>query len=519
MAVDLTSNRFDPGWGTAVFLSFAFVYLFFTLFLFPATPIFFENDHFIQMYDSVRMIEGEVLYKDFFQFTFPGTEVWYLILFTIFGERIWLLNATIVLLGLSIAATMLAISRRLMSGVYVYIAPSIFLFFGFRWYGMDGGHRLFSCLFATLAMLVVLDKTTRGRLAAAGAFSALTAFFTQNRGVGIVAAIAIFLVCEFIWFKKGERVGDLVTSLATFGGSFAVTLLMLIGYFLITAGVGTFIESTLLFASSYNADPLNNSNLYFHFWYSLFTGTFNRSSVLIDLFYYLLVPAVYILPVIFYFIKKPVATELWRKVMLLCVSGLLLFLVTTGLNSVRLYHVAMPGIVLIVLWAYRSSLKSIALACTGVIVAASLALCVWTQVKPHPDVTELPTGRVVFTSDAAGEKYRWINNNTEPGDLVFEPYRTVVNFPLMVRNPTSFAMLRSNDYTPAEHVSTVIRQLEAQPPRLILWDGKWSLPPGMRPANDHLGPLYAYLTDNYRLRETLTPLYEFNVEVWERVPE
>ena len=45
----------------AAFLAAAFVYLYCTVFLLPATPIFFENDHLIPMYDSVRMLGGEVL--------------------------------------------------------------------------------------------------------------------------------------------------------------------------------------------------------------------------------------------------------------------------------------------------------------------------------------------------------------------------------------------------------------------------------------------------------------------------
>ena len=201
-----TFRYVNPHWGTAVFLSISFLYLYATLFLLPATPIFFENDHFIQMYDSVRMLDGEVLYKDFFQFTFPGTEVWYLLLFKIFGQRIWLLNATIVLLGLSITSAILAISRRLMSGMYVYIAPAIFLFFGFRWYGMDGGHRLFSCLFATLAISVLIEKVTWQKSLAAGSLCAMAAFFTQNRGIGIFAGIAVFLICEFFVLQTEREI-------------------------------------------------------------------------------------------------------------------------------------------------------------------------------------------------------------------------------------------------------------------------------------------------------------------------
>lgn len=514
---ELRLLEFNPRLATAAFLSFSFLYLFLTLFRLPATPIFFENDHFIQMYDSVRMLNGEILYKDFFQFTFPGTEVWYLVLFKIFGQRIWLLNGTIGLLGLSLTWSILALSKRLMTGIYVYVAPSIFLFFGFRWYGADGGHRLFSCLFATLAILVLMGNVSRLRLVWAGFFCALATFFTQNRGIGICAAIGIFLVWELFMFRPNERFRELSSSLVIFGAAFGVSLLALIGYFLVTAGPVTFFESTILFAQSYNADPLNNSNLYLLFWQNLFRGSVNRASLPVDLFYYILVPAVYLIPPLYYFIKKPPDREMWRKVMLLCISGIFLFLVTTGLSPVRLYHVAIPGILLIALWWHKSPRRLIPLAGTCIVVVLSVALSIWGQLKSYPPPTELPTGKVVFTSDAAGDRYRWVLKHTQPGDLVFEPFRTAVNFPLMVRNPTSFAMLRNSNYTSADQVKIIIRELDANPPKYILWDGNWSSAASERAPGDHLGPLYEFLTTKYQLRQTLMPLYEFDIQVWERV--
>ena len=129
---------------------------------------------------------------------------------------------------------------------------------------------------------------------------------------------------------------------------------MLLGYFLYSAGIANFVDSTILFASNYNADPLNNSNLYLQFWQNLVAGTFNRASLPVDLFYYLLIPAVYVIPLIYFVVRKPEDREFWRKVILLCISGIFLFLATTGLSSVRLYHVSVPGIILLALWAYRS---------------------------------------------------------------------------------------------------------------------------------------------------------------------
>jgi hypothetical protein len=344
----------------------------------------------------------------------------------------------------------------------------------------------------------------------------MAAFFTQNRGIGIFAGIAVFLIWELFSFKPKERFRELVVSEIILTVAFATSLIVLLSYFLYTAGIANFAYSTILFASNYNSDPLNNSNLYFMFWQSLASGTFNKASLPVDLFYYLLIPAIYVIPLIYFVIRKPADRELWRKVMLLCISGTFLFLATTGLSSVRLYHVSLPGIILLALWAYRSRGRSIAFASTCVVVVMSIALCIWGQLKSHSARTDLPTGVVMFTSDAAGERYRWLNDNTEPGDLVFEPYRSVVNFPLSVRNPTSFSFLRNSNYTPPEHVAKVIDHLKSNPPKFILWDGSWSIEPSERAPGDNLGPLYDHLRRNYRLRQPFTQIFEFKPEVWER---
>lgn len=509
----LPSINWESTPATLIYVAVAFAYLYLTLFRLPATPVFFENDHFIQMYDAVRIMDGQIMYRDFFQFTFPGTAVWYTALFALFGQKIWLVNATIVLLGLMLTWTLLAISKKLMTGVSIYIAPSLFLFFGFRWFGMDGGHRLFSCLFATLAILVILQAVDLKRLALAGTFAAMSAFFTQNRGVGIAAAIIVFLAW-FYFFHGAERSArESLSAILTFGLAFSFVLFAMTGYFMATAGPAAFVESTMLFARNYNADPINNSSLYFQFWSDLLTGRANLASLPVDLFYFLLVPTVYIVSVV-YMVRSPAASLRRRQIMLLSSAGLFLFLVTTGLSAVRLYHVSIPGLALFAL--FLSRFPKYAAAITGLIVVAAFGLAIWGQVRTYPPPVSLPTGTVVAMSDAAAERFVWIDANTDPGDYVFESFRSVINFPLMVQNPTSVPMLRDNNYTPVHQAHQVLRELTERPPKYILWNGDWSKPTAARSPDDNLGPIFEFLQSNYTFRVAPPPIYGIPVEIWER---
>src|SRR5438270_11860012 len=104
----LTWNRTD-----AIFLLFCSAFLYLHLFVLPATPIFYEEDHLYFVQDAWRMFRGETIYRDFFEYTFPGTQVLYLLLLKVFGTKFWIINFVIFIQALGQATLGLAISKWL----------------------------------------------------------------------------------------------------------------------------------------------------------------------------------------------------------------------------------------------------------------------------------------------------------------------------------------------------------------------------------------------------------------------
>src|SRR5687768_4389909 len=125
----------------------AFLYL--QLFVLPGTPIFFEKDHLIYTHNAMRMLEGEVILRDFFQFIFPGSELVYLAFFAVFGVQFWILNAVVLILNAGTGWLLLKIGREVLPGFASYLPPMIYLAFGARWLGLEGSHRWF-CIFFVL---------------------------------------------------------------------------------------------------------------------------------------------------------------------------------------------------------------------------------------------------------------------------------------------------------------------------------------------------------------------------------
>ncbi len=53
-------------WRDAVFFAAAILFIYAQLFEFPFTPIYFDGDHLIPISNAMRMLDGEIIYKDFF---------------------------------------------------------------------------------------------------------------------------------------------------------------------------------------------------------------------------------------------------------------------------------------------------------------------------------------------------------------------------------------------------------------------------------------------------------------------
>src|SRR5206468_1632659 len=107
-----------------LFLILCSVFLYLHLFLLPYNPIYIEEDHLYAIQDAWRMYNGEALYRDFFEFTFPGTQVLYLGLLNLFGTRFWIINAVIFFQGLGQAGIWLVISKVLLGSRPATLLPS-----------------------------------------------------------------------------------------------------------------------------------------------------------------------------------------------------------------------------------------------------------------------------------------------------------------------------------------------------------------------------------------------------------
>ncbi len=507
--------------GEAILCTAAAVFIWLLQFKFPATPFFLENDQLIFIYEGWRMSLGDVIYRDLFQFTFPGTQSVYAVLIFLFGSKFVILNATVVVLGAAHCYLLVRIAKRVIDGPLAYLPAVVFVFFGMRWFGLDGSHRMFSPLFVLAAVLVALVAKKVSRFVLAGGLCGAASFFTQQRGLVAAVGLCIFIMADG-WFgsPKWELTAKKMLAVAV---GFASALAVLCLPFIIAAGPKNFFASTILYPQRYYAyDPNNRFAVVLHDIAAVQNiGSISDAIYSAAILMYLLVlPLACVAFLIAMLAKKPKWAEI-RNIVLVAVVGAALIFTTIAPLSSRLFGVS--GLALVVLfWLVRSGLKDLArsrIAIAALILPLLLlgASQVYRlQTSSGHVMLSTPTGTLAASSSPQTGRYVFLSENTSPGEPFFEVYEPFIYFPLQLRNPTRYGQIWQTDYTRPEHVAEVVKDLSASKPKFLLWDNGYDLPPEDRQPGDHTGPLAEFVKHNYR---PLGPIYDINgrpIQIWER---
>lgn len=512
-----------PRWDLIAVPATACVFVYLLTFVLPATPILNESDHHMFLYEGMRLANGDVMYRDFFQFTFPGSQCWYWAMFTVFGLKYWILPATIVLIAMATAWAGLLVSRDVLDGPARLIPPVIYTFFGFRWDGLDGTHRMFSPIFILLAVAVLLRRRDRSGMLIAGALCGIASFFTQQRGVYAAAAITIFLIIETLVCSRPTR--HLLSNIAAVWGAFSITLAGLCGYFVYSAGWNLFIDSTLLYPMRYyGAAPYNNTATLLADISGIMgaTGASGLTGAIESVLYLFAVPAGYAAFWIYFLLRRSSDDRArWRGIVLLATVGTAMTFTITAPNTSRLFQIAMPGLIVLTWMVVNTaprSLSGLVRAGGMTLMGLSLAIGMMQAFKTQTGdlaYMDTPSGRLAYKSaPIIDQRYGFLIERTQPGDLVFEAYQPYIYFPLHLRNPSRYGQIWPSEYTRPEHVSETVAALITAPPKYILWNNDYNKLP--REHGDHIGPLSDHLQQTYFPIGEVIAIPEGNIQVWER---
>jgi len=495
------------------FLLGAGLFLYLNLFVPPFTPMCLGEDEGIWLLDAMRMWKGQVIYRDFFQFTAPGTQWIYFVLFKMFTPRLWIPNALLILIGVSLVWLSVVISKKVVNGWLVYLPGLAFLPFAFR-RAFALSHQWWSALSVTCAMAVAIENRTYRRLAMAGALCGLASWFTQTQGLTAAFGLGVFLLWDSR--RKGEAWSQLLKKEALVFASLIGIIAATNAYFIWKAGLKQFVNDTVVFVMRYYPAFTENSTWKLYLtdmprmahWYGL-------PKLVEYAFVRALLPAVYVVFLLCYRRQARMRPrEHWDRLMLLNIMGLFLFLsVGPSASWFRFCTVSIPGLILLV-WLLslpRKLCRALAwsLSVSAVIVAITEA---WWWQNHWRAYLDAPGGRAAMVMPNLYEIYRWVLDRTQPWEFFFEAVDSDMYFTLSLQNPAAVDYVSATNLTRPEQVEAVIKALKRHRVRFVLWSSSLDSGPAYRSSADHLGPLRAYLRNRYRVVKTF-PTFE---QVWER---
>jgi hypothetical protein len=496
----------------------AVLFLYLRNFLVLGTPFVAVGDQNQFFARAVRIVRGQVPYRDFFAFVTPGTEYLFAAGFRVFGVHAWVISAWSVVTGFAFCWLLAYFAGHILPAALRFLPALLFLVFVYNG-SPDLTHHWFSTLAALSAAAVLMPGVTLPRIAAAGMLCAAATLFTQTEGVAAFIAIAVYLVWLARWGASEVRARpSFVLPLVALFLPFAAVLGVVLGLLARAAGLRTLFFDLVLFAPRYLSSVKIKSN-------GNYMGQFPPLHHAPDLlhfvpvlFVYALVPYAYAIG-LFWIVRQRAALPpaLLRNLVLLHCVGIGLFL--SVVNSPRLFRlstVAAPA-VLICVWLLSGPDRiRIVLRKTLIAVALAFALILplHRQIERHM-LLDLPIGRTAFTDPLSAREFGWLAARARPGESFFNDSGLALY--LAQHNPTALEFINADEFTRPEWIGAVLAALERDPPHFIVLR---PLDPALPGSEDHTGPIRAFAERNYRRAAVfqLNGVVAHREEIWERDP-
>jgi hypothetical protein len=484
----------------------AALYLYVNLFVFPRVPILLGGDQLYFWMGGQRMLYGELPYRDFLQFTPPGTDLFYFSAFKLFGPHIWVTNMVVLILGVALCGLCPSIAKQIMELDLALPATILFLTLIYAKL-LNATHHWFSVLAILAAVRILLQEQSRARMFAAGCLLGLAGFFTQSHAAAAMLAFTIWLA----WWHLRETqnwpalLADGVFMLL----GFAITLGAVESYFIATIGWKQLWYFQVTYVWNYMVHGPETSFLGMPPW----TGWRHFPSAAQYMIVYLLLPIAYVLALRTCWKGNSGSPEHRKKAMLVALTGtVLLCEVTFSLNWLRIYTISMPGFILL-LWLVGQArdVRRVAVRVVWAVILFIAATQTFHARHRQYVIANLPAGWAAINPESYS-KLQWIEERTRPGEFFFDAGWPGVYLPLRLRNPVFEDSLRPDIETRSEFVRRCIAELDTKGVHYILWSQRLDSQENYDPTNSLL-PLRAYIHDHYRQ----VKVFADQDEIWERI--
>lgn len=248
----LQRNRGVPGLAESTWLAAGAALFLYLAFFRAKTPIYLFTiaDGGVWIDEADRVVQGELIYRDFFEFLPPGIVYLNAAVLFLFGPRISAFGFAAVALGTIISCVLHSLSARAVASRWRLLPPVAFVVLVYAPHSL-GNHKMPALLFGLSGLLVMLNKAvTHRRSSLAGFLFGLSTLFTLDFGFGMAAGTAFYLLL-------GSARAQRRLALA-FAGGYLASIALVIGYFGWKAGPGAVFYDCIVFPfTRYKMNPAN----------------------------------------------------------------------------------------------------------------------------------------------------------------------------------------------------------------------------------------------------------------------
>ncbi|PYX44965.1 MAG: hypothetical protein DMG79_20185, partial [Acidobacteria bacterium] len=159
-----------------------------------------DPDEGIILQGAQRILDGQVLYRDFFSFFTPGSYYFFALIFKTFGDSYLVAHTALAFIGAAFSPLTYLLARRVSSRQASLLVTFLMTVTALPWRFVvihNWDSTLWACL-ALYAAVRLLESPSVAWAFAAATFTSLTALFEQSKGAGLLLGLgAGFLIIIF----------------------------------------------------------------------------------------------------------------------------------------------------------------------------------------------------------------------------------------------------------------------------------------------------------------------------------
>jgi len=474
------------------------------------------------VYGAQLVAQGALPYRDFFEVMGPGSFYWLGLFFKLFGPNVIVARAVLLLTASLLITLLYWMTRRVYQGPFELLPSILYLVISVPLWPCTN-HHWDSNLFALMAVSAFFLWQDRGRwwfLLLAGVLAGLTSCFIQQKGLVLVAALALVVLVN--GYRAGEAKPQTASHLGILLAGFVGVGCLVCLFFYIAGGFSDLVYANLTFPLS-RYHTVNKLPYGYGLQEWMVPSYYNNLQTLLPLplsqvmGILILTPFLLIIFLPFlsfgltavYCLSKANRAKIFNATMLpYWAAGLALWVSELHRKDVvhLIYGSPLLLILFLVIWNYcwdRQNLlkySGLGLITAGMILFGSLNVLIASSANQ-----KIVTRRGILYGIKEDPALKFLLEHTKPGDYAFiYPYYPMYYFLADVKNPTRYSFLIYHSNTEAQF-DEAIRDLEEKQVKYVLWDTvaagpklKAWFPQYEDPSKENLH-LEQYLEDHYEV--------------------